>query len=103
VRRPLRQAQRKTRGNSATRSLPPVIHAAVTRAAAERQANPMEPRVTAADAIGLAAHRPDSLVAGLLIDLLQAGHVEAFRRPDGVLAFRVTAAGRKALADGEEP
>jgi hypothetical protein len=64
----------------------------------------MEPRVTAADAIGwLAAHRPDSLVAGLLIDLLQAGHVEAFRRPDCVLAFRVTAAGRKAMADGKEP
>ncbi len=64
----------------------------------------MEPRVTAADAISwLAAHRPDSLVAELLIDLLQAGHIEAFRRPDGVLAFRVTAAGRKARADGEEP
>lgn len=50
--------------------------------------------VPVADAIAeLIRDHPDT--AGQLIaDLLAAGHVEAFRRPDGALAFRITPEGR---------
>ncbi len=50
-------------------------------------------RVPAAEAISyLAAHHPDRL-GQALIDLLQAGQAEAFRRPDGDIAFRIVHAG----------
>ena len=36
-----------------------------------------------------------------LIDLLTAGYIEAFRRPDGAIAYRTTPEGRKELGRRE--
>ena len=53
--------------------------------------------VTVADAIAdLARHHQDA-AGQALIDLLAAGYIAPFRRPDGAIAYRPTPEGQKEL------
>ena len=57
--------------------------------------------VPVADAIGDLARRHPDATGQTLIDLLTAGYIEAFRRPDGAIAYRTTPEGRKELGRRE--
>jgi DNA-binding PadR family transcriptional regulator len=57
--------------------------------------------VPVADAIGDLARRHPDTTGQTLIDLLTAGYIEAFRRPDGAIAYRTTPEGRKELGRRE--
>lgn len=57
--------------------------------------------VTVADAIAdLARHHQDA-AGQALIDLLTAGYIAPFRRPDGAIAYRITPAGQEYRASQE--